>query len=252
MNSKVVLITGAGIGIGAASATEFASAGYHVVVTDVLAEEGAATAERIRRSGGSAEFSLLDVADTEQADALIARVVAERGRLDAVVANAGIAHRVPIADLTDELWRHTLEIDLGGVFRVFRAAVPAMRRQRGGSLIGLSSIMGTHYGWDEHSHYSAAKSGVVGLVRALAVELAGEGIRVNGISPGYIRTAQSLSEDHSLGEAGLAQAAGYIPMGRVGDPAEVASVALFLASEAARYMTGQILTVDGGLVVGRY
>lgn len=249
---KVVLITGAGIGIGAACAGEFAEAGYHVVVTDVLAREGEETAERIRDSGQSAEFAPLDVSDTAQTDSLIQRVWRDHGRLDTVIANAGIAHRVPIGELTDALWQHTIEIDLGGVLRAFRAAVPVMRQQGRGSLIGLSSIMGTHYGWGEHAHYSAAKSGVVGLVRALAVELASEGIRVNGISPGYVRTAQSLSEVHSLGEAGLEQAAGYIPIGRVGAPSEIASVALFLASEASRYMTGQVLTVDGGLVVGRY
>lgn len=249
---KVVLVTGAGIGIGAASAVQFAEAGYHVVVTDVLVKEGEETVERICASGQSAEFALLDVSDTAQTDSLIQRVWRDYGRLDTVIANAGIAHKAPIGELTDALWQQTLEIDLGGVLRAFRAAVPVMRQQGAGSLIGLSSIMGTHYGWDEHVHYSAAKSGVVGLIRALAVEVAGDGIRVNGISPGYIRTAQSLSAVHSLGEAGLDRASGYIPMGRVGAPSEIASVALFLASEASCYMTGQILTVDGGLVVGRY
>jgi 3-oxoacyl-[acyl-carrier protein] reductase len=101
-------------------------------------------------------------------------------------------------------------------------------------------------------HYSAAKSGVVGLVRGLAVELARSGIRVNGVAPGYIRTAQALSVEHSLGPAGLEQAAEFIPMGRVGEPDDIADVILFLASHAARYLTGQIVTVDGGLLVGRY
>ncbi len=139
-----------------------------------------------------------------------------------------------------------------GVMRVFRAAAPAMREAGRGNMIALSSIMGVAYGWDEHVQYSAAKAGVVGLVRGLAVELARDGIRVNGLAPGYIRTAQALSERHSLGPEGLEQAAEFIPMGRVGEPEDIADVALFLASDSARYLTGQVITVDGGLVPGRY
>jgi 3-oxoacyl-[acyl-carrier protein] reductase len=169
-----------------------------------------------------------------------------------VVANAGIAHRVPLAELTDEKWDHTLEIDLKGMLRVVRPAIPGMKAKGIGAVICLSSIMGVAYGWDEHVAYSAAKSGVVGLVRGLAVELARSGIRVNGIAPGYIRTAQALSSVHSLGPEGLEQAANFIPMGRVGEPEDIADVVLFLASPAARYLTGQVVAVDGGLLVGRY
>jgi len=111
--------------------------------------------------------------------------------------------------------------------------------------------MGTNYGWDEHIHYSAAKAGVLGLVRGLAVEVARDGIRVNGIAPGFVRTAQALSREHSVGPEGLEAAAGTIPMGRVGEPADIASVALFLASPAAGYVTGQTLIVDGGLGISR-
>ena len=140
------------------------------------------------------------------------------GPLHTVVANAGIAHRIPLTELTDEKWDHTHDMDLKGVMRVCRAAAPAMREAGRGSMIAVSSIMGVAYGWDEHVQYSAAKAGVVGLVRGLAVELARDGVRVNGIAPGYIRTAQALSEEHSLGPKGLEQAAEFIPMGRVGDP----------------------------------
>lgn len=136
--------------------------------------------------------------------------------------------------------------------RVVRAAAPGMRKAGSGSVVALSSIMGVAYGWDEHVHYSAAKSGVVGLVRGLAVELARAGVRVNGIAPGYVRTAQALSEEHSLGPAGLEKAADFIPLGRVGEPEDIADVIVFLASPAARYMTGQTVVVDGGLLVGRY
>jgi 3-oxoacyl-[acyl-carrier protein] reductase len=138
------------------------------------------------------------------------------------------------------------------MLRVVRPAAAAMIKAGRGSVICISSIMGVAYGWNEHVHYSAAKTGVVGLVRGLAVELAPSGVRVNGVAPGYIRTAQSLSTEHSLGEAGLIEAAKFVPMRRVGDPEDVADVILFLASNAARYLTGQVLVVDGGLLVGRY
>ena len=250
--TEIVLITGAGIGIGRASAKAFAAAGYHVVVTDVLEAEGASCVAEITAAGGSAEFHFLDVRSTEAADALVAQIEAAHGGIDVIVANAGIAHKVPLPALTDEKWDHTFDIDLKGIFRVVRPALAGMKARNKGAVIALSSIMGVAYGWDEHVHYSAAKAGVVGLVRGLAVELARDGIRVNGVAPGYIRTAQLLSKENSLGPEGAEKAGEFIPMGRIGEPAEIADVVLFLASNGARYMTGQVVVVDGGLLVGRY
>jgi 3-oxoacyl-[acyl-carrier protein] reductase len=250
--SRTVLITGAGIGIGRATAKAFAALGDHVVVTDVLTGEGESAVSEIRAAGGSAEFLVLDVTSTEAADALVADVEARRGGIDVIVANAGIAHRVPLDALTDAKWDHTFDVDLKGIFRVVRPALKGMRARKSGAIVALSSIMGVAYGWDEHVHYSAAKAGVVGLVRGLAVELAKDGIRVNGIAPGYIRTAQLLSKEHSLGPEGAAAAGAFIPMGRIGEPEDIADVATFLASTGARYMTGQVVVVDGGLLVGRY
>ena len=246
--TQTVLVTGAGIGIGRAAAKAFGKAGYHVIVTDVLEKEGQAVAEEI---GKHAEFYKLDVRSTANANAVVAAVEKKYGALDCMVANAGIAHKVPVAQLTDEKWDHTFDIDLKGIFRVVRAALPAMRASKKGAIVAVSSIMGVAYGWDEHVHYSSAKSGVVGLVRGLAVELAKDGIRVNGIAPGYIRTAQLLSKEHSLGPD-ADKAGAFIPMGRIGEPEEIADVIQFLASNAARYMTGQVVVVDGGLLVGRY
>ncbi len=246
--SPTVLITGAGIGIGRATAKAFGKAGYHVIATDVLEREGQSLVAGI---GKNAEFHKLDVRSTENANAVVAAVEKKYGALDCIVANAGIAHKVPLAQMTDEKWDHTFDIDLKGIFRVVRAAAPAMKAAKKGSIVAVSSIMGVAYGWDDHVHYSAAKSGVVGLVRGLAVELARDGIRVNGIAPGYIRTAQLLSEEHSVGPD-ADKCGEYIPMGRIGEPEEIADVIQFLASNAARYMTGQVVVVDGGLLVGRY
>ena len=251
-DTPTTLITGAGIGIGAATARAFANAGSRVIVTDVLNEEGRSVASGIESGGGEAEYQHLDVTDTEEVDSVMSGVQDRYGPLHTVVANAGIAHRIPLTELTDEKWDHTHDVDLKGVMRVCRAAAPAMREAGRGSMIAVSSIMGVAYGWDEHVQYSAAKAGVVGFVRGLAVELSRDGVRVNGIAPGYIRTAQALSEEHSLGPEGLEQAAEFIPMGRVGEPDDIADVIVFLASEAARYITGQVLVVDGGLLVGRY
>ncbi|MEM9430633.1 MAG: SDR family NAD(P)-dependent oxidoreductase [Pseudomonadota bacterium] len=249
---KTVLVTGAGIGIGRATAQAFGKAGYRVIVTDILEAEGREVAQSILDEGGAAEFHMLDVRSTAQANEVVAAVEAEHGAIDTIVCNAGIAHKVPLDALTDEKWDHTFDIDVKGMIRVIRAATPKMREAGQGSIVCLSSIMGVAYGWDEHVHYSAAKSGVVGLVRGLAVELARSGVRVNGVAPGYIRTAQALSEEHSLGPAGLEKAADFIPMGRVGEADDIADVILFLSSTAARYLTGQVVAVDGGLLVGRY
>jgi 3-oxoacyl-[acyl-carrier protein] reductase len=246
---KVVLVTGGAIGIGRATANAFGALGYRVIVTDVLEDEGRAVAAAIEANGGTAEFHLLNVRDSAACNEVVSGIEKRYGAIDTIVANAGIAHKVPLSELTDEKWDLTMDIDLKGVFRIIRAAVPGMKQKGKGSIIAVSSIMGVAYGWDEHAHYSAAKSGVVGLVRGLAVELGRDGIRVNGLAPGFIRTAQALSEQHSLGAAGLDAVASKVPLGRVGEPDDMADVITFMASDKARYLTGQTLTVDGGLVI---
>ena len=246
---RTLLVTGGGIGIGRATALAFARAGWHVVVTDILEAHGQAVVAQIVGTGGSASFATLDVRSTGQADAVVAAVLAERGAIDALVLNAGIAHKVPLAQLSDERWDDTVDIDLKGMFRVARAALPSMRARRSGAVVCLTSLMGVAWGWTEHVHYSAAKSGVIGLMRGLAAEVAPDGVRVNAVSPGYVRTAQLLSAEHSLGPEGVELAAARVPLGRVGEPEDIADVILFLASDAARYVTGQVIVADGGLAI---
>ena len=247
--AKTMLVTGGGIGIGRATARAFARAGYHVVVTDVLEAEGRAVADAIVAQGGQARFAQMDVRSTEEVGAVIASVIEQSGGIDALVLNAGIARKVPLSALSDAHWEHTVDTNLKGMFRVARAAAPAMRERRTGAIVCLTSLMGVAWGWTEHVHYSAAKSGVIGLMRGLAAELAPDGVRVNAVSPGYVRTAQLLSEEHSLGPAGVELAAGRVPLGRVGEPEDIADVILFLASEQARYITGQVIVADGGLAI---
>ena len=249
MGRATALITGGGIGIGRATPLALAAAEYRVVVTDVLGRAGAEVIAEIRAGGGEAEFQALDVTDSAAAAEVVADVERRHGPLGLVVANAGIAKKMPLATLSDEEWDLTLDVDLKGMMRIIRAAAPAMRAAKSGAIVCIASVVGTAYGWAEHVPYSAAKAGVAGLVRGLAVELAPDGLRVNGIAPGFIRTAQTLDEFHSVGDAGLEAVAGSVPLGRVGEPKDIADVVVFLASGAARYITGQVITVDGGLLV---
>lgn len=250
MADATVLISGAGIGLGQAMAQAFAKDGYRVIITDVLQGEGQAAASALKAEGYEAFFHPMDVTSTAQVDAVIGRVQSEFGALHTLICNAGIAKKIPLTSMTDDEWDTTLDVDLKGMLRMIRAAAPGMRAAKAGNIICLASVVGTAYGWNEHIPYSAAKAGVTGLVKGTAIELAADQIRVNAIAPGFIRTAQTLDPVHSVGQAGLDATAPNIPLGRVGDPSDIADVALFLASHGARYITGQTITVDGGLLVG--
>ncbi|KGE04501.1 SDR family NAD(P)-dependent oxidoreductase [Pseudohaliea rubra] len=249
MERRTALVTGAGIGLGKASAEALAEAGYRVIVTDVLRDEGEDCAAAIRGNGGDAEYHYLDVSDSAATNDLVAALEADYGALSALVLNAGIARTLPLATLTDEQWDETLDVNLKGMMRVLRAAAPGMKREQKGAVVCLSSIVGSLLGWSEHIPYASSKGGVAGLVRAAALELAPFQVRVNGIAPGVIRSAQTLDPVNSLGEAGLEAFAGTVPLGRVGDPADIADVAVFLLSDKARYLTGQVLAVDGGTTI---
>ncbi len=187
----------------------------------------------------------VDVTRSADVDGLVARAAAELGGMHIVVANAGIARKVELADLDDAAWNKVLDVDLNGVWRCFRAALPHMQRAGFGRLLATSSVAGTVSAWPLHSHYTAAKAGLVGLVKTLAVEFAASGITANAIAPGVIRTPQALDPVNSLGPAGVDAVAGKIPAGRVGMPEDIAYVFQFLASAEAAYVNGQLLVVDG-------
>jgi len=249
MTEKTALVTGSAIGIGRATALAFGQKGYHVIVTDILDTEGASVAETICANGGNAQYMRMDVTDTANVNTVIEAIEKDHGAIDALVNNAGIAHCIPLPTMSDDEWGHTLNVDLSGMMRTVRAAAPAMRKAGRGAIVCIASIAGATVGWVDHTPYSAAKGGITGLVKALAVELGSEGIRVNGIAPGLIRTAQSLSVEHSVGADGLEAMRPGLPLNRIGEPEDIAGVVAFLCSGEARYITGQTIVVDGGLTV---
>lgn len=246
---RVAVITGAASGIGRALAVAYAHEGTASIIGALPGDphDPQETAAIVQSAGGQCVIHEVDVRDVAQVDAFAQRALDEWGRLDVAVANAGVLRKAALADLSDEAWNDMLSVDLTGVVRTFRSA--AARMSGPGSMVAVSSIAGGVYGWGEHCHYAAAKAGVLGLCRSLAVELAPRGIRVNAVIPGLIETPQSSDPVNSLGPEGLRRAGESIPWGRVGHPEEVATAIRFLTSSDATYITGQSLIVDGGLTV---
>jgi 3-oxoacyl-[acyl-carrier protein] reductase len=202
--------------------------------------------EAIEAAGGRALAVETDVSSSVQVDQLFATAQDHYGRLDIVVANAGIARRVQSQSLGDQDWVRLMDVDLLGVFRCFRAALPYLERQSHGRLLATSSISGAVMGWSEHVHYTAAKAGIMGLVRTLAIEWGGRGITVNAVAPGVIASPQSLDPVNSMGPHAVAEFASRVPLGRTGKPEDVAALFVFLASDEAGYITGQTIVIDGG------
>ena len=249
LDGRVALVTGSASGIGAATARAFAEAGADVVAGWYSSDPHDVDQTRVavENVGRRCVVVDVDVADTGSVDAAVARTIEEFGRIDIVVANAAIARDVPSPELDDERWNSLLEVDLSGVFRCFRAAMPHMIEAGWGRLLATSSIAGAHQGWARHAHYATAKAGLVGLVRTLAVELGPYGITANAIAPGVIETPQSLDAVNSLGPDGVRDFAARVPVGRNGQPEDIAHTFLFLSSDEASFLTGQVILVDGGV-----
>ncbi len=245
--TRSLLVTGGASGIGRAVALRAAAGGAGVAVgtfTGDPYDAGAVVAE-IEAAGGSAFAVDADVRSTPGMAAAVAATVERFGGLDAVVANAGILKLAPLEELTDEDWDRIVDVDLTGVMRTVRAALPVL--PAGGAVVVTSSIAGGAIGWRGHTPYTSSKAGLLGFVRSAALELGPRGIRINAVLPGVIESPQSLDPVNSGGPEGLVRSAPSIPLGRVGQPDDVADVVWFLLSDAARYVTGQHLAIDGGL-----
>jgi 3-oxoacyl-[acyl-carrier protein] reductase len=245
LQGRVAAITGGALGIGRATALLFAEEGATVALGDVQLEAAEKVAQEINRRGGKAIAIALDVGDAAQVQAFVDRVVGEFGRLDVMFANAGIAHSAPFLEHPEAQWHRVLRVNLTGVFLCGQAAARQMVRQGGGRIITTASI-NAFRGVENLVGYNAAKAGVIELTRTMAVELAQHRITVNAIAPAQIDTRLT----RTLPEEARRRRVDRIPMGRFGEPDEVARVALFLASDDASYVTGHTLAVDGGYLAG--
>jgi NAD(P)-dependent dehydrogenase (short-subunit alcohol dehydrogenase family) len=249
---RTAVVTGAGWGIGRAIAHALAESGAHVIVAEIDRLAGEATAEAIRSAGGSATFARCDVTDREQIAQVMAKAAAQNGVVDILVNNAGIPGMAAPADqFDDDVWEQVIAVDLSGVFRCTKAAIPYLEKSGNGSIINIASTFGM-VGAPETPAYAAAKGGVVNLTRQLAVDLGPRGIRVNAVSPGYVandmarRGAQMPPEQAAARWETRERLAALQPLGRQGSTDEIAAVVRFLASDQASFMTGAIVPVDGG------
>jgi 3-oxoacyl-[acyl-carrier protein] reductase len=243
LDGRVALVTGGSRGIGAAICTELAAAGAEVAV-NYARDATAATAvcDAVRAAGGSAHAVQGDVSTAEGAAALVGAVEVDVGPIVILVNNAGITRDDLIMRLSDEDWRSVIDTNLGGAFFTCRALSRPMLKRRRGSIVNISSIVGVH-GNAGQTNYAASKAGLIGLTKALAKELGGRGIRVNAIAPGYIATELTNVLPEQARDAILANT----PLGRLGDPSDVARAVRFLCSDASAFITGDVLAVDGGL-----
>ena len=242
---KVALVTGASRGIGKAIACKLAREGAKVIINyNGSKEKAEAVKSEIEAAGGQAEVYQCDVSDYTACETFIQTVIKEEGTLDILVNNAGITKDGLLMKMSEEDFDKVLDTNLKGAFNTIRFASRQMLRQKGGRIINMSSVVGVS-GNAGQANYAASKAGVIGLTKAAVRELASRGITVNAIAPGFIETDMTDVLSDKVKEASEAQ----IPLGHFGKPEDVAAAAAFLASEEARYITGQVLHVDGGMVM---
>lgn len=243
--NKVALITGASKGIGAATAIMFAQNGYDVIINYCTSAESAILLEKsLKENGFSALSYMADVSKSNDVKRMVEDVIARFGKIDVLINNAGIAQQKLFTDITDEDWQKMVSVNLTGTFNCCRAVIPHMVSRKSGSIINTSSIWGMT-GASCEVHYSAVKAGIIGMTKALAKELGPSGIRVNCVAPGVINTRMNAN----LSVSDLEGLADETPLGRLGTTNEVASTSLFLASNAAEFITGQVISPNGGFVI---
>ncbi|BAZ25251.1 short-chain dehydrogenase/reductase SDR [Kalymmatonema gypsitolerans NIES-4073] len=245
LNGKVAIVTGGSSGIGRATAVAFAQTGASVVVAARRVQEGEETVRLAKDAGGEALFVQTDVTKAADVEALVGKTLEAFGRLDCAFNNAGIGKFIPLTERSEEEWDAETNVNLKAVWLCLKYQIPAMLETGTGAIVNMASIGGAVIGTSNFSAYEATKAGVIGLTRSAAIEYAGQGIRINAVSPGVIATEilSIFSEDR------LQQVSNAVPLKRIGEAAEVANAVIWLCSDAASYITGHNLVIDGGFTV---
>ncbi len=245
LDHKTAVITGAAKGIGRGIAGVFAEEGANVVVVDVDEGAGAAAAEELRGTGAKAVFVKTDITDESSCAAAVKAAVDEFGRVDILCSNAGIYPSARLEEMTEEKWDGIFAVNVKGMLFMVQAVLPGMREQKKGSIVLTSSITGPVTGFPGWSHYGATKAAMLGFMHSAAIELAEHAITINAVLPGNVMSP-GLTD---MGEDYMRIMKESVPLGRLAEPEDIAYAALFLASDEARYITGQTLIVDGGQVL---
>ena len=243
LEGKVALITGAARGIGKALALKFAAEGANIAFTDlVIDENGKATEAEIAALGVKVKGYASNAANFEETHQVVEQIKNDFGKIDVLVNNAGITKDGLMLSMTEAQWDAVLTVNLKSAFNFCHAVIPLMMRQRGGSIINMSSVVGVH-GNAGQANYSASKAGMIGLAKSIAQEMGSKGIRANAIAPGFIITAMT----DQLSDEVKKEWCNKIPLRRGGTPEDIADVATFLASDMSSYVSGQVIQVDGGM-----
>jgi 3-oxoacyl-[acyl-carrier protein] reductase len=242
LQDNVAIITGAAQGIGLATALKFAAEGARVVVADLRPEPVEAAVASIRAAGGQSIGVVVDVTDRAQVDAMVRSALQAWGRIDTLINNAGITKDARLLKMTDEQFDSVIAVNLKAVFACTQAVAGTMVEQGSGAIVNASSVVGL-YGNFGQTNYAATKAGVIGFTKTWARELGPKGIRVNAVCPGFVRTPIL----DTIPEAVMSRMVDKVPLGRMGDPAEIASVYAFLASSEASYVNGAVIEVSGGI-----
>jgi len=244
LEQKVVIVTGGAQGIGLCAAERFAAEGAIVAIWDFNTEKGAGAESQLRQNGHNVRFKQVNVADMASVKAAVEALVQETGRIDVLVNNAGITRDASLLKMTEEQWQQVIDVNLGGVFHCTQAVAPVMVEQKSGCIINTSSVVGL-YGNYGQTNYVATKSGVIGMTKVWARELGRKGIRVNAVAPGFIATDMVETIPENI----IEQIVGKTPLARMGKPEDIANAYVYLASGLASFVSGTVLSVDGGLVL---